>query len=1555
MDFVDLDKVLDEFEEEEKAADSLTPGQEVRPSGYSEYLESHRDKPWESVAEVPVSGLGLQLGYGLAGKGTLEGSMYDYDTPYDAGGNRKHDFIDATHLANLKKNVTNVEFGRGDLDLGGSIQYGSGSRQDGLQYKNSLSDKEADLVSMSNDLCIEPNSVLTLRASGEAEKEHWNNSDQGTLHGDNDIDNSMYSKHNGVVVNDDFQNSTKGLVASQVTAVQTDALTPRTERELDSVPFPKSDIIVVGHGNSEVNVIANFHEHNSVPIGSQPHAPHQHSAPYARLESVPTRQSQADPVQKDSNGKPTDKPTGMQIPDNVNGTQSGQGHFQSTGGTTVGFDSVSGDIDEDEIDQYLNDSLDSSDSKQQNQPSAVVNTDELSAQRGITKQVIQNPDIVLDIGRSENFMHDQKGNVQYSAPPGAGGMANVPSQIPRSEGTDVTGNQNQVCESLNSKQLQSAYNGSDVLPQTECQGQVTVSNLVPALQNNSRVSSDSRAEQSSFGNQNSTSEESSLSDVGRTGSAGGSPEANSSPSEQGSPPIVGVGARPKDPSAIKKNRPNSLLGLSKINMDSPYNIVHEVSETSESVAQVAEGHLQPESSQSSDMVASEVTGLAPGSGSQYGGSFSQPPGGLVGEDPAPGSEHKQLTNFEIRQQIEQEQRQRMDRMPAEQHNNQLNQQDGHPDDGRMEGETSEDEVVGEVTALAGAGETMDDMPIMRRGEEQLVQPGLNVQAGMPARPHSWSPGSGQIAPPGKLRRPTSLNLPPRGELSMPGDRSPDTSGRMRGIGMMQEEIPEEETAEPVGEECSEGDEGLMEASGVTEEEGSLPMSSEPPPPSIIHSNLGRVAPTWVPDHEAPNCMQCLSKFTFTKRRHHCRACGKVFCSTCCSQKSALAYMDLKEARVCQQCHQLLQSADWSPTGGSSRRSPNPNNPSEYCSTIPPQQQANARAPLPTVLVPVGVLKREGSQRRAEPKQVMFSDGIRPGGDLTELDGSSEARLPPRRTGRLQKKVEKAQGGQSSPKTRRLRGSENARNRCLIPEDGLPPLYSLTDAGDVSLEDNYDPDKHLPQIKNDEAEPIIFAINSNLQVLVKILMLDCCVNRECWSFTTRGLCTVGQDEIVIILECFPDESRPARDIFCHFATMYEEAGKGNTVSDMGHTIFNQSFLDSRDHGGFLYLRPTFQCLQKLPLPSPPHLFGVLLQKWETPWAKVFPLRLLLRLGAEYRYYPCPLVSIRNRKPVFFEIGHTIMNLLADFRNYQYMLPQIRGVHIHMEDKKTVINFPRNRYDELMKMVNSSNEHVMALGSSFSADADSHLVCIQNDEGNYQTQAINIQNKPRKVTGASFVVFNGALKTSSGLRAKSSIVEDGLMVQILPECMVAVKQAIKDMTDYTIGCGSATIDKPEEVVVLQWVDDDKNTNVGVKSPIDKMSLDGVESIHIHNSTDYVGEHRAIRWTDVFFIQNEDSGARWEPVDLSRLAETLASATCICLTQHLDRLKEAGTVKIGLRVTLDTEQVGYEIGSNGEKLADFYMNDLDSGLIPVIHGAVSQSQDGPIVLELVFYVLE
>ena len=40
-----------------------------------------------------------------------------------------------------------------------------------------------------------------------------------------------------------------------------------------------------------------------------------------------------------------------------------------------------------------------------------------------------------------------------------------------------------------------------------------------------------------------------------------------------------------------------------------------------------------------------------------------------------------------------------------------------------------------------------------------------------------------------------------------------------------------------------------------------------------------------------------------------------------------------------------------------------------------------------------------------------------------------------------------------------------------------------------------------------------------------------------------------------------------------------APPGNLVTELGHTIFTEpdGFLGSRDHGGFLYIRPSFQCL------------------------------------------------------------------------------------------------------------------------------------------------------------------------------------------------------------------------------------------------------------------------------------------------------------------------------------------------------------------------------------------
>ena len=63
-------------------------------------------------------------------------------------------------------------------------------------------------------------------------------------------------------------------------------------------------------------------------------------------------------------------------------------------------------------------------------------------------------------------------------------------------------------------------------------------------------------------------------------------------------------------------------------------------------------------------------------------------------------------------------------------------------------------------------------------------------------------------------------------------------------------------------------------------------------------------------------------------------------------------------------------------------------------------------------------------------------------------------------------------------------------------------------------------------------------------MLSFVVVDCCVNRECWCFTTKGMCTVGQDEMVIVLELLPEEMIVPRDVFSHFQHIYEEASKGN---------------------------------------------------------------------------------------------------------------------------------------------------------------------------------------------------------------------------------------------------------------------------------------------------------------------------------------------------------------------------------------------------------------------------
>ncbi|KZC14829.1 Zinc finger FYVE domain-containing protein 9 [Dufourea novaeangliae] len=752
--------------------------------------------------------------------------------------------------------------------------------------------------------------------------------------------------------------------------------------------------------------------------------------------------------------------------------------------------------------------------------------------------------------------------------------------------------------------------------------------------------------------------------------------------------------------------------------------------------------------------------------------------------------------------------------------------------------------------------------------------------------------------------------------------------------------------------------------------------------SLPESNsiLGKQPPFWVPDSDAPSCMFCDVKFTVLKRRHHCRACGKVLCNKCCNMKYKLEYQGNIDSRVCVSCHQLLTKAEaeqslgeWSPgystcmtnndINSPQGRQPNPNNPMEYCSTIPPLQQlAGGLPPPPSVMVPVGVLKREGgTKNRPEvSKSVMFSDGIRPGCDLTELDMSGDTKPLYRKPGSKRAPTP----GSSMPSTSIKRQNLprlDPNTESYVPQDPhiLPPTVTIH-KGQVSYHVVMDEGLLYKTLKNECEPPVLFAINRNLYAFVKILNLNCCINKICWNVVSKGLACVGQDEVILLIETLPDETRIPIDLFVFINQLYLEAIKGNTVSELGFSLYQGgNLLGSREHAGFLFIRQTLQCLQKIVLPPAPFLVGLLVHRWETPWAKVFPLRLVLRLGAEYRYYPCPLFSVRFRDALYFEIGHTVMKVLADFRNYGYTLPSVRSLTIHLRNRMTDVMFPKNRYDQVIKGLNNSNDHVLAYASNFSITADSHLVCIQTntgDESSYQTQAISINNKPRTVTGTSFIVINGALKSSMGLSAKSSIVEDGLMVEIMPEKMEALKAALKNMQDFSIGCGRQGAPEPDETVNIKWVENDVQFNLGVKSPIDGQLMDGIPSIRVHNGTDYKGTSRFIRWTEVFIIKSDDHpNGLHDPLDINKLSGNIAKATSMALVKLLDLLATAGFTKLGVRATIHPDNVGYEAGSEGMKLPPIYMNSLDNELIQVLHRAVQSSQDTHTVLELIFYILD
>lgn len=136
-----------------------------------------------------------------------------------------------------------------------------------------------------------------------------------------------------------------------------------------------------------------------------------------------------------------------------------------------------------------------------------------------------------------------------------------------------------------------------------------------------------------------------------------------------------------------------------------------------------------------------------------------------------------------------------------------------------------------------------------------------------------------------------------------------------------------------------------------------------------------------------------------------------------------------------------------------------------------------------------------------------------------------------------------------------------------------------------------------------------------------------------------------------------------------------------------------------------------------------------------------------------------------------------------------------------------------------------------------------------------------------------------------------------------------------------------------------------------------MTGIESrrVSLKHSTDFVNGNLSVRCTEVFLDDEKDpTTTTREELDLSRLAENLALATCSVLRMHLYDYRDSGITRIGLRVCLGPDIVEYDVGSKGERFLPPVLMEFDDKIMPLLNECARLWGNRPrLEMELLFRV--
>ncbi|XP_030064530.1 hepatocyte growth factor-regulated tyrosine kinase substrate isoform X4 [Microcaecilia unicolor] len=132
------------------------------------------------------------------------------------------------------------------------------------------------------------------------------------------------------------------------------------------------------------------------------------------------------------------------------------------------------------------------------------------------------------------------------------------------------------------------------------------------------------------------------------------------------------------------------------------------------------------------------------------------------------------------------------------------------------------------------------------------------------------------------------------------------------------------------------------------------------------------APDWV---DAEECHRCRVQFGVMTRKHHCRACGQIFCGKCSSKYSTIPKFGIeKEVRVCEPCYEQLnkKAADGKPVSGTELPPEYLTSPLSQQSQLPPKRDEAALQEEEELQLAIALSQSEAEEKERMRQKTTYS-------------------------------------------------------------------------------------------------------------------------------------------------------------------------------------------------------------------------------------------------------------------------------------------------------------------------------------------------------------------------------------------------------------------------------------------------------------------------------------------------------------------------------------------------------------------------------------------------------